>query len=121
MPTKLSDKAQEGSSFGIVAEFYEVHSDGSPVTPVTPNAGLTWTLKDGDGNVINGRARVPLTPAQVVFVVLGADDLTLSSDYPETRHIIIDGTYDSLLGDGLEIRDEAIIQVENLSDLPPEE
>ena len=114
------DKAQEGSSFGIQVEFYDLAADGEPLTPVVPKSDLTWSLLDLKGNVINNRARVPITPQQIITIVLKGDDLLLPGDASEKRRLLIDGSYDSLLGSDLDLRAELEFTVENLSDLPPE-
>lgn len=114
MTSKLAFKAQEGSTFVIKADFVEKTSDGVPGLPITPNTGLKWSLRDAQGNIINTREGVSLTPAESVNIVLFGDDLMLGGEYPGRRHVTIEGTYDSLLGENLPIKIEVSFQIENL-------
>ncbi len=113
MPTKLSEKAVEGSTFTIRAEFNEVLPDGTK-TPVVPNAPLTWSLWDKDGNVINSRTAVPITPAVSVDIVLSGADLALTANHPVKRFVTITGTYNGVAGNDLPLLDEASFQILNL-------
>ncbi len=113
MPTKLSEKAVEGSTFTIQAEFNEVLPDGTK-TPIVPNVPLVWSLRDKDGNVINSRSAVPLTPAQSVYIVLFGADLALTANHPVRRFVTITGTYNGLAGNDLPLIDEASFQILNL-------
>jgi hypothetical protein len=106
--------AREGSTFGIKVDFVEETSDGEPGSPITPNPGLTWSLRKPDTTIVNGRENVPLTPAPSVTIVLSGDDLKLPGGYPVTRFLTINGTYDSTLGSNLPLRDEVSFQIENL-------
>ena len=114
MTTKLSIKAIEGSTFGIVAAFVEKTTDDLEGLPITPNAGLTWSLTEKDGTPVNGKTKVPLDPAPSVVIVLSGDDLALSGGYPVQRYVILEGTYNSILGDDLVLLDEVSFQIENL-------
>ena len=113
MPTKLSEKAVEGSTFTIRAEFNEVLPDGTK-TPVIPNAPLTWSLRDNDGNVINSRSAVVLTPAAIVDIVLSGADLALINNHPVKRFVTITGTYNGVAGNDLPLIDEVNFQIYNL-------
>jgi len=113
MTSKLAFKAQEGSTYVIQADFVEKTSDGV-VGPIIPNTGLTWSLRDAQGNFINGREAVSLIPAESVNIVLSGNDLLLGGNYPGRRYLTIDGTYDSLLGEDLPIKIETSFQIENL-------
>lgn len=112
MTLNLSLKAQEGSSYTIFAEFNLVASDGTTVA-TTPTL-ITWSLHDQDGNVINNRLDVPVTPDTSVSVTLSGDDLALNGDYPAKRFFTMKGKYDSLFGNNLDFLDEVEFQVENL-------
>ena len=114
MGTKLTLKAKEGSTFGIKADFVEKTTDGETGSPITPNAGLTWSLTDKDGTPINERIAVPLVSSSSVIIVLSGDDLVLNGGYPVMRYVTIKGTYNSILGDNLELKDEVAFQIENL-------
>jgi hypothetical protein len=114
MPTKLVEKAIENSTFAIKTEF-AVKTDPSDAvgTPFVPNSGLNWSLVDEDGNVINDRLNVELTPASEVIVLLQGDDLALRGG-PAKRYVIVRGTYNGVLGNDLPIVDETSFQIQNL-------
>jgi len=113
MPTKLSEKAVEGSTFTIRAAFFEVLPDGTK-TPIVPNSPLVWNLSDKDGGVVNARSDEPLTPATFVDIVLSGDDLALANNHPVRRFMTIVGTYNGLAGSDLPMIDEASFQISNL-------
>ena len=114
MPTKLPEKAIEGSTFAIKTDF-AVKTDPSDLvgTPFTPNSGLTWSLTNKDGTIVNGKIDQPLTPAESVTIVLKGLDLALSAG-PVRRYVIVRGTYNGVLGNNLPLIDEASFQIENL-------
>ncbi len=114
MPTKLSEKAIEESTFAIKTDF-TVKTDPSDEvgTPFTPNAGLSWSLTDKNGDIVNGRIDEPLTPAESVTIVLEGDDLALSGS-PVRRYVIVRGTFNGVLGNNLPLIDEASFLVQNL-------
>lgn len=111
---RLSMQAQERSTYIIKAEFYAKTSDGSAPSPVIPNAGLTWTLRDKDGVVVNARLNQSLTPGESVVIALIGDDLALAGNYPEKRYLTIEGTFDSELGVNLPLVDEVEFTVGDL-------
>lgn len=113
MVTKLEARASEGSSYVIIADFVEKTSENRIGTPVAPNPGLVWSLRDGYGNVINERENVPLDSAESVTVVLSGDDLALTGDYPETRYITFEGSYNNEFGTIPFIK-QASFQIEDL-------
>lgn len=114
MTTRLELKASEGSTFGIVANFVEIRSDIQGSSPITPNDGLTWSLKEKDGSIVNSRKDVPLVSAPSVIIVLSGADLALPGTSELRRYVTIKGSYNSLLGSNLPILDEASFQIENL-------
>lgn len=114
MTTKLTIKAKEGSTFGIRADFIEKMSDDQDGFPITPNDDLTWSLSEKDGTPVNERIDVPLVSAQSVIIVLSGDDLALPAGYPVRRYLTIEGTYNSILGDNLKLKDEVSFQIFNL-------
>jgi len=79
-----------------------------------PNAGLTWTLTNAQGAVINGREDVAIDSASVVTVVLSGDDLALFSSQPAQRFLTIKGTYNSDAGTNLPLKGQAQFTVVNL-------
>ena len=112
MPTTIETQAVEGSTYVITAAFTD--EDGSPVTP---NAGLVWRLTDEDGTVINSREDVALTPATSVTIVLHGNDLALTGG-TAWRIVTIEGTYDSSLGNNLELKDQVRFPLFNLPAVP---
>jgi len=112
MPTKLLEKAVEGSTFMIRVEFNESTPAGP--LPVIPKAGLKWGLREKDGTVVNSRENQVITPAATVDITLSGNDLALSGGRPLRRYLTIEGTYDGLAGNDLPIIDEASFQIYNL-------
>lgn len=110
----LTQHAQEGSSFAVVANFVQRYSSGAPDQPITPNDGLAWSLFRENGTIVNNRESVPIGAASSVTIVLYGADLALLGGYPEKRFLVLEGTYDSLLGNNLPIRVEISFLVENL-------
>ncbi|HDM76324.1 MAG TPA: hypothetical protein ENG51_07620 [Deltaproteobacteria bacterium] len=108
MPTTLTTHAVEKSTFVITVAFQDEQGNS-----VTPNE-LTWTLTDMNGNVINNRDQVSITPASSVDIVLSGDDLALEGDAPELRVLTVEGTYSSDLGSDLPIKDSVRFIVDNL-------
>lgn len=111
MPTTLTTRAEEGSTFVVHADFYDEDGDA-----VVPNE-LAWSLYDRAGNIVNSRDSVSLTPASAVDIVLEPNDLALSSSPlrvgAELRALVVVGTYDSGLGSDLPIAQECRFQVAN--------
>lgn len=113
MPQKLSEKAIEKSSYTVRFEFNERTPSG--LVPFVPNSGLTWSLVDEDGQVVNSRLDISIEPpAQTVDVVLTGDDLALAGGHPVTRYVTIKGTYNGLVGNNLPLVDEASFQIINV-------
>lgn len=115
MKVTLTEKAVERGTYIIVHTFVDENGD-----PATPNSGLTWTLTDGKGNVVNAREDVSITAASQISIVLSGEDLAVDSDdasyYDTARKVLIEGTYDSATyGSGLPIKDEVTFYLENLT------
>jgi hypothetical protein len=87
----------ERSTIALVASFRDENDD-----LVTPQA-ITWTLTDGDGNVINSREDQSVSPANTITIVLSGDDLSLASGDDGRRQVVIHGTYDGDLGADLPV------------------
>lgn len=117
MRVTLDDKAPERGAYAIVHTFLD--EDGEPVTP---NSGMTWTLTDGLGNVVNAREDVSITAASTITIVLSAKDLAIDSSdasyYDVARKVTVEGTYDSTAyGNGLPIKDEVTFSIEDVEEL----
>jgi len=111
MPVRLSERAEEGSTYVVRFEFYEKTPSGK--VPITPKAGLKWNLVDQNRNPINGRTNVGIAAAQTVDVVLFGLDLSLSNA-SSRRFITMIGTYDSYAGNDMPLVTEAEFHVSDL-------
>lgn len=121
MPTRLEDKAVERSTFGIKVSFNEVSKvNGVTVlTPITPNAGLKWSLVDGKGTIVNSKEDMPLVPAESVVITLYGDDLALPPGGNSVfRYVTVEGTYNGAAGNDLPIVDEVSFQIVNVKGAP---
>lgn len=118
MSQKLSEKAQEGSTYGIKVAFTEKSDPSDAVgTPFTPNSGLKWSLKDKYGTEVNERTDIPITPAESVVIVLSGADLALGGG-PTRRYVTVEGTYNGVLGNNLPLVDEVSFPIQNLVGQP---
>lgn len=101
MPTTITTKAEEGSTYIIRVAFKD--EDGNAVMPDT----VYWKLTDSDGNVINSRNVVSVTPGLTVDITLSGDDLVVVSGKGSNkmRVITVWGIYDSDLGNNLPYKD----------------
>ena len=110
MPTTLITEAVERSTFVIRASF----TDDAGVA-VVPNSGLTWTLTDAVGNVVNSRTAVSISSASTITIVLTGADLAIADTYRDNRRLLtIAGTYNSSLGSNLPIRDQVQFTIADL-------
>jgi len=95
MATKLSPNATEESVYAITISWYD--ESGKAVTP----SAATWTLTDLAGNVINSRDGVTISSLSTSnTVVLSGDDLAIGSNGNQ-REFLVEFTYTSNLGAGL--------------------
>lgn len=118
MSTKLSEKAQEGSTYAIRVDFtVKADPDDTVGTPFTPNSGLVWSLKDKDGAVINGRNAEAIASAESITIVLSGADLALTGGSAR-RFVTVKGQFNGVLGDNLSLIGEASFQIENLVGQP---
>lgn len=109
----LDKKAKERGTFVVDITFKGL--DGGPLTP---NSGLTWTLTDSHSNVVNSREAVVIAPSSTITIVLSGDDLALGGLlYGKSRKILIKGTFDSTLGNGLPLTEEALFFIEDFTAL----
>lgn len=112
MPTILTTPAIEQGTFAAVAAFTDDAGD-----PVVPNADLTWSLYkkvSGVETVVNGRDAVAIDSAASVTIVLKGDDLALVTGESKSRWLLIEGSYDSDLGENLPLKDTMQFSIVNL-------
>jgi hypothetical protein len=110
MPVQLETAAIDGSTYAITVSFF--NEDGDPMSPHDP---ITWTLTDQAGNVVNNRQGVSAAIANgqtAVTIVLHGNDLAV--EYDTIYLMLVEGTYDSDLGNNLEIRDQVEFVVKHL-------
>ena len=109
MPVKITVHAREENSYTVVCTFTDEDTNGC-----VPNT-LAWTLTDMDGNVINGRDAVSVTPsATAENILLTPTDTTIISGQNNKRLFLAEWTYDSDYGTGLTSKKDAIIVIDNL-------
>jgi hypothetical protein len=107
MATQLSVRAVEESTYVVAVAFLD--EVGDEVIPET----IVWSLTDLDGNVINSRSDVEVSPtAASINIVLSGDDLAISSTLD--RVVTVEATYNSAYGVDLPLRAAAKFSIENL-------
>lgn len=116
MPRTLEEKAVEEGTYPIIVEFHD--GDGAPIIP---NAGLSWTLTDADGNVINNRSEQPLPSQSSVTIPLKGADLALPNPKKTKRILLVEGTYNSDMGNDLPLLDEVTFYITDLVNRPAPE
>lgn len=89
--------ALERSTIAVTASFRDENDE-----LITPT-GITWSLTDGDGNVVNSRENVAIGAANAITVVLSGDDMALTAGDDGRRQVVIRAQYNGDLGDGLPI------------------
>lgn len=91
MPTTLVTKAEEQSTYVVQVDFAD--EDGNAVVPDS----IYWKLTDSDGNVINSRNSVSVTPASTIYITLEGDDLQVvtGKGSNKKRVLTVWGVYDS--------------------------
>ncbi|MDX9804088.1 MAG: hypothetical protein RBS96_08795 [Dehalococcoidales bacterium] len=106
----LALPAKEKSTYVVLCSFTDENGD-----PKVPDS-MSYTLTDVEGNVINGKQNVAMTPlAEEMAIVLTGDDLAVFGAASVTRVVTVEGTYNSATyGNGLALRDSIKITVDNL-------
>ena len=109
MAIRITKHAREENSYTVSMQFSD--EDGTTCTCET----LTWTLTDMDGNIINGRDGVSVTPsATTETVTLTPSDTTIVSGQNNERLFLAEWTYNSDYGTGLTGKEQAIFIVNEL-------
>ena len=110
MPTTLSKKAEEESTYIIQVAFKD--EDDNLVVPDS----IHWKLTDSDGNVINSRSDETVDVASTVNITLSGNDLIVvtSKGSNKKRVLTVWGTYDSDLGDDLPYKDNCTFFLKDL-------
>lgn len=119
MISVIVERAQEGSTYAVSIRLYErrmsvLSSNSITIIP----SSASWTLLDDNGEVVNGKDSIPISPSSRMTVVLSGADLILNGDYPERRRLIIEGTYDGAYGSNLPFRKELIFHIEDIKGTP---
>jgi len=111
MPTTITTKVEEESTAIFQVAFKD--EDGNAVMPDS----VYWKLTDSDGNVINSRSAVSVTPGLTVDITLSGDDLVVISGKGSNkmRVITVWGTYDSDLGLNLPFKDSCKFFIKDLT------
>ena len=113
--THLEEKAPEGGTFGIRCDFVEKTPEGD--VPFVPKVDPAWSLMDPNGLPVNGKTGVTITAAQSITIVLQGDDLALTGSSAK-RYVLVEGTYDGILGTDLTVIKEVSFQIDNLKGKP---
>lgn len=109
MAIKLTDTANEGSTFAVQVSFYDENGDA-----VAPDSGsITWTLTDEDATVVNSRSAVAATSATTITIVLSGNDLPVPGN-SQRLFLTVECTYTSSLGSNLPLREQIEFDVLNL-------
>lgn len=106
MPTKLTLKATEQSTYIAHAEFLD--EAGQAMAPTT----VKWRLTDEFGTVVNNRANVVIAAGPEVDIVLSGDDLQELAHKKTKRRLTLIATYNSDLGNGLNLVDWAEFDIQ---------
>ena len=110
MTTINTPKAESGSTYIAVCSFTEAGTGDA----ITPNS-VVWSLTDGNGNIINSRDDVSITPDTTINIVMSGDDLLRSDG--TVRKLTIDAVYDSATyGAGLPLVEQAVFYINDFTD-----
>lgn len=117
MPTEftLSQAAVERSTFAVTVAFTD--ENGDPVTPTS----LTWSLvKENRATIVNSRSNVTVnTPGTSAVIVLSGADLALDDGKGLTwLYLVIEGLYNSTLGNDLPLKDHLKFPVVDVAKVP---
>lgn len=118
MPTEfsVSQAAVENGTFAITVSFTD--EDGNAVVPNSP---LTWSLTKSDRQtIVNNREDIQITtPATSVTIVLSGADLAKDTGkLVSWRYLVIEGTYNSTLGNDLPLKDHLRFPIVDIAKVP---
>lgn len=109
MPTVLTTKATEQSTYIITANFTD--AAGADVIP----SSITWTLTDAAGNIVNSREDETIViPAASVDILLSGDDLRCPHGRDRSLILTVKAIYDSTEGSDLPLNEQVRFTVQNL-------
>jgi len=112
MPITIDDDKVRRKGHAIF-EVTFTKEDGT--TTVVPDS-ITWDLADVEGNIINARDGVSITPAATVDIVLEGDDLDFQAgESGEVERVLtINSVTDMIAQDNLPMRESAHFFIEDL-------
>ena len=109
MPAVISTHARERGHYTVSITFYD--EDNALVTPTN----LLWTLTDMDGNVINNRDAVTVTPSESTENdILGSADTVIVAGQINERLFLAEWIYNSTYGTGITSKKQAIIVIDDI-------
>lgn len=109
----MLEAIEELSAKVITVSFSYMNGTAIPTIPKT----LTWSLRDLNDAVVNGRENVPISVIGTsVSIVLSGEDLNIDGS-GELRKLVLRGTYDSELGNDLPFTKEIRFPVLKVSGL----
>jgi len=112
MPVTISKHATEEGTFPLIVT--PTYTSGTVSVGFKPGTAA-WTLSDEDGDVINSRSSVTLTPASSMNIVLQGDDLAITGTVRKIVKLMVEGIYSSdTFGNNLPYTEEATIIIDNL-------
>lgn len=106
MPTILSSQPTQNGTYIVTISF--IDENGDAFSPVT----LFWSLVDINGDIVNNREDVEISnPTSEESIVLSGDDLAVTDELSTRRIVLISGTYNSTLGNGLPLVDSVAFTI----------
>lgn len=106
----LTPNAEEQSSYIVLVSLFDENGDPVQGAAVTE---ISWTLRDADGNVINSRLDVPVTPAQSFSIVLSGADLSVDDPLVYGRSLFVVCSYNSDTYGPLSLAEELLFTINN--------
>lgn len=106
--------APERGTYPVTIAFFDENGD-----PVTPTAA-TWSLLTSCEDIINSREDVAIGSLSTTAIILlsGADLAIIDANDNRQRHLTIKATYNSSLGTGLPLNQEATFFIEPIRGVP---